>query len=98
MAIQFELYDRSRILNTAAVGILIEQALAYVQEVIEGKVKVCLVERLIVDTVMEYLLKTNSLGNITNQHLGTWQYSPFFFKFITEDRLGETVYSSAHET
>ena len=33
MAIQFELYGRSRILNTAAAAILIEQGLGYVQEV-----------------------------------------------------------------
>lgn len=98
MAIQFKLYGRSRFLDTAAAAILIEQALGYVQEVTEGKVKVCLAERLVVDAVMEHLRETNPPGNITDQHLGTWQYSPSSFGFITEDRLGEAVYSAAHES
>lgn len=98
MAIQFELYGRSRILNTASAAVLIEQALAYVQGVVEGKVEVCLAERLVIDTVMEYLRKTYPPGSITDQNLGSWQYSPSSFGFISEDRLGEAIYSFAHET
>ena len=98
MAIQFELYGRSRILNTPAASFLIEQGLGYVQDVSEGRVKVCLAERLVTDAAIEYARETNLAGNIIGQHLGAWQYSASSFGFITEDFLGEAIYSNAHES
>ena len=98
MAIQANLYGRSRILDTEDAAILIEQALGYVERVSEGKAKVCLAERLVVDSVMEHLIEKASPGDITDQYLDTWQYSASSFGFITEDRLGEAIYTFANET
>ena len=72
MAFDADLFGRSRILSSESSAELIEQALGYV-ETSEGKgveaVKVSLVERLVVDSVMEHLVETKQLQPLVNEYI-----------------------------
>jgi hypothetical protein len=97
MALQAELFSRSRILDTSEAAVLIEQAIAYVTKVDGGKIKVCIAERLVVDAVMEYIRAVKPPGTHTDEYLASWQYSASSFGFIAEDRLAEAIYTYAHK-
>ena len=77
MAFDADLLGRSRILSSNDSAVLIEQALGYV-ETSEGEgieaVKVSLVERLVVDSVMEYLVETQQLQPLVIDYLYANQF------------------------
>jgi hypothetical protein len=97
MALQAELFSRSRILDSSEATILIEQAIAYVKKVQRRKVKVCLAERLVIDAVMDYVREAKVFGKSSDEYLASWQYSASSFGFISEDRLAEAIYAHAHQ-
>lgn len=97
MALQAKLFSRSRILDSSEMAILIEQAIAYVNEVKHGNIKVYLAERLVVDAVMEYIRQVNVPGMHIDQYLASWQYSASSFGFIADDCLAE-AFIHAHES
>jgi hypothetical protein len=98
MAMQATLFGRSRILNSRQAEDLIEQAIGYVQEVKEGISRVCLVELLVVNAVMEYRNLVDSTGSLIDGSLAAWQYSASSFGFIAEDRLAEAIYLHTHKS
>ena len=91
MAMQASLFGRSRILSTSQAQILIEEALGYVESIDGENLKVRLVEKLVVDAIME----CHPSVSLMDGYLGTWQYRPSSFGFIAEDRLAEAIYISA---
>ncbi|MCJ1270112.1 hypothetical protein MMC22_010006 [Lobaria immixta] len=93
MAVQAMLFDRSRILDTAQAEILIEQAIGFVRGKEQGKLKVRLAEWPVVEAVLDYHQRVNR--SLIDQSLGSWQYRPSSFGFITEDRLAEAIYANA---
>lgn len=97
MAMQAELFSRSRILDIAEAATPIKQAIAYMTEVDRGKFQVCIAERLVVDAVMEYLRDRTPPSTHTDDYLGLWQYSASSFGFIAEDRLAKAIYTNAYE-
>lgn len=77
MALDADLFGRSRILCSKSSAELIEQALGYVEEAeSEGvdAVKVCLAERLVVDSVMEHLEDTGNLETLVDNYLYAHQF------------------------
>lgn len=72
MAIDADLFGRSRILSSPDSPELINQALGYV-ELAESEgtnaLKVCLAERLVVDSVLDYLIETGLLERRVNCYL-----------------------------
>ena len=78
MAIDADLFGRSRILCSNSTSDLIEQALGYVEsassEGVEA-IRVCLAERLVVESVMEYLEETGQLMTLVDEYLYANQFS-----------------------
>ena len=97
MAVDADLFGRSRILCSNDSSVLIEHALGYVDSFeSEGAeaVKVCLVERLVVDSVMEHLEETGQLETLINDYLYANQFHEAALGDIAEFNLAASVYSS----
>ena len=94
MAFDADLLGRSRILSSEGSAELIEQALGYV-ETSEGEgieaVKVSLVERLVVDSVMEYLEETQQLQPLVIDYLYATQFHEGALGDAAEVGLADSV-------
>jgi hypothetical protein len=94
MAFNTDLLGRSRILSSEGNVELIKQALGYV-EVLEGEsveaVKVSLAERLVVDSVMEYLEETQQLQPLVIEYLYANQFHEGALRDAAEVGLADSV-------
>lgn len=101
MAFDADPFGRSRILCSNSSSELIEQALGYVESAAsEGveAVKVCLAERLIVDSVIEHLEKTCHLEPSVNEYLNANQFYEGALGDATEFGLAASVYRLSSQT
>lgn len=95
MAFDADLFGRSRILDSKSSPELIEQALGYVESAtIEGvkTIKVSLAERLVVDSVIEYLRETGQLETLINKYIYAIQFYPGAFGDSSEQSLAFAIY------
>jgi hypothetical protein len=101
IALDADLFGRSRILNLKEGGDLIEQALGHVDtfasEGVEG-VKVCLAERLVVDSVIEYFEETGKLEPLINDYLHDNQFHEGAFGDAAEVGLAASVKNLSSES
>lgn len=108
MALQADLFGRSRILKDAGAALLIEQAIGYVeysgqppQENISADdtvPHVSLAERLVVDAVMDYLKAANLLESLADEKIAPLQYSASGFGFYAEEHLARSIHAKTIPT
>jgi hypothetical protein len=98
MAMDADLFDRSRVLRSADTATLVQNAIGYVQEAsIDGAeaTKVCLAERLVIDAVLRYLRETPELEALVNGFIYTVQHNASQVGFATEVHFVASTYSKS---
>lgn len=97
MAFDADLFGRSRILPLKSGADLIEQALGYVERA-ESKgveaLQVCLAERMVVDSVMDYLKETGELETLVDDYIHENQFHEGAFGDAAEVALAASILKS----
>jgi hypothetical protein len=94
MALDADLFSRSRVLRSREAAVLIQQSIGYVQEA-DGQgaqaTQVCLVERPVVEAVLEYLREGGKLDTLVDDYIYANQFHASTIGFAAESRLAVSV-------
>jgi hypothetical protein len=94
MALDADLFSRSRVLRSREAAVLIQQAIGYVQEAdsLDGKAtQVCLAERPVVQAVWEYLREDKKIDTLVDDYIYANQFHASTIGFDAESRLAVSV-------